>query len=32
MTWLVRRTVNFSRPVDLHDKSIGAFIEKYMFY
>ncbi|MEI6957441.1 IS1 family transposase, partial [Klebsiella pneumoniae] len=25
-------TVCFSRSVELHEKVIGAFIEKYMFY
>ncbi|EOK1276112.1 IS1 family transposase, partial [Escherichia coli] len=29
---LVRRTICFSRSVELHEKVIGAFIEKYMFY
>ncbi|WP_215423534.1 IS1 family transposase, partial [Escherichia coli] len=27
-----RRTIYFSRTVELHEKVIGAFIEKYMFY
>ncbi|EIH0668154.1 IS1 family transposase, partial [Escherichia coli] len=27
-----RRTICFSRSVELHEKVIGAFIEKYMFY
>ncbi|EFL9032077.1 MAG: IS1 family transposase, partial [Klebsiella sp.] len=26
------RTICFSRSVELHEKVIGAFIEKYMFY
>ncbi|EMV5597401.1 IS1 family transposase, partial [Escherichia coli] len=25
-------TICFSRSVELHEKVIGAFIEKYMFY
>ena len=29
---LARRTICFLRPVELHEKVIGAFIEKYMFY
>lgn len=29
---LTRRTICFSRSVELHEKVIGAFIEKYMFY
>ena len=29
---LSRRTICFSRSVELHEKVIGAFIEKYMFY
>lgn len=29
---LARRTLCFSRSVELHEKVIGAFIEKYMFY
>lgn len=29
---LARRTIFFSRSVELHEKVIGAFIEKYMFY
>jgi len=29
---LARRTICFSRSVELHEKVIGAFIEKYMFY
>ncbi len=29
---LARRTISFSRSVKLHEKVIGAFIEKYMFY
>lgn len=29
---LARRTISFSRSVELHEKVIGAFIEKYMFY
>jgi len=29
---LARRTISFSRSVKPHEKVIGAFIEKYMFY
>ncbi len=29
---LARKTFCFSRPVELHEKVIGSFIEKYMFY
>lgn len=29
---LARRTICFSRSVELHEKVIGTFIEKYMFY
>ena len=29
---LARRTTCFSRSVELHEKVIGAFIKKYMFY
>ncbi|ELY4299727.1 IS1 family transposase [Cronobacter turicensis] len=29
---LTRKTICFSRSVELHEKVIGAFIEKYMFY
>lgn len=29
---LARRTICFSRSVELHEKVIGAFIEKNMFY
>ncbi|EBP0013850.1 IS1 family transposase, partial [Salmonella enterica] len=29
---LARRTICSSRSVELHEKVIGAFIEKYMFY
>ncbi|KDW85734.1 putative transposase [Escherichia coli 2-210-07_S4_C1] len=29
---LACRTISFSRSVKLHEKVIGAFIEKYMFY
>ncbi|WP_210523126.1 MULTISPECIES: IS1 family transposase [Pantoea] len=29
---LARRTICFSRSVELHEKVIGAFIEKHMFY
>ncbi len=29
---LARKTICFSRFVELHEKVIGAFIEKYMFY
>ncbi|WP_407907816.1 IS1 family transposase, partial [Escherichia coli] len=32
ITRLPRRTICFSRSVALHEKVIGAFIEKYMFY
>lgn len=34
-TWLkrrARRSICFSRSVELHEKIIGVFIEKYMFY
>ncbi|MDU4435929.1 MAG: IS1 family transposase, partial [Pluralibacter gergoviae] len=27
-----RRTICFSRSVEIHEKVIGAFIEKHMFY
>ncbi|ENA6118774.1 IS1 family transposase, partial [Escherichia coli] len=27
-----RKTLCFSRSVELHEKVIGAFIEKHMFY
>ncbi|MGT4009551.1 IS1 family transposase, partial [Escherichia coli] len=27
-----RKTICFSRSVEIHEKVIGAFIEKYMFY
>ncbi|MFP2693895.1 IS1 family transposase [Enterobacter ludwigii] len=27
-----RKTICFSRSVELHEKVIGAFIEKYMLY
>lgn len=30
--WLARKTLCFSRSVELHEKVIGAFIEKHMFY
>jgi len=29
---LARKTSCFSRSVEIHEKVIGAFIEKYMFY
>ncbi|EMJ2323323.1 hypothetical protein V7L32_003752 [Salmonella enterica] len=29
---LARRTICFSKSVEMHEKVIGAFIEKYMFY
>ncbi|EFB2837691.1 IS1 family transposase, partial [Escherichia coli] len=29
---LAHRTICFSRSVELHEKVIGVFIEKYMFY
>nr|ULG19805.1 transposase [Yersinia frederiksenii] len=29
---LARKTLCFSRSMELHEKVIGAFIEKYMFY
>jgi insertion element IS1 protein InsB len=29
---LTRETICFSRSIELHEKVIGAFIEKYMFY
>ena len=29
---LASRAICFSRSVELHEKVIGAFIEKYMFY
>ena len=29
---MARRTICFSRSVEIHEKVIGAFIEKYMFY
>ncbi|HBN1812317.1 TPA: IS1 family transposase [Escherichia coli] len=29
---LARKTICFSRSVEIHEKVIGAFIEKYMFY
>lgn len=29
---LARKTICFSRSVDIHEKVIGSFIEKYMFY
>ncbi|MFW4112214.1 IS1 family transposase, partial [Klebsiella pneumoniae] len=29
---LARKTICFSRSVELDEKVIGAFIEKYMFY
>ncbi|OZI15574.1 hypothetical protein CE195_00655, partial [Sodalis-like symbiont of Philaenus spumarius] len=29
---LARKTICFSRSVEIHEKVIGAFIEKYIFY
>ncbi|MBT0725520.1 IS1 family transposase, partial [Rosenbergiella sp. S61] len=29
---LARKTICFSRTIELHEKVIGAFIEKYIFY
>ncbi|OZI15267.1 hypothetical protein CE195_02725 [Sodalis-like symbiont of Philaenus spumarius] len=29
---LARHTICFSRSVEIHEKVIGAFIEKHMFY
>lgn len=29
---LIRKTICFSRSVEIHEKVIGAFIEKHMFY
>lgn len=29
---LARKTICFSRSVEIHEKVVGAFIEKYMFY
>ncbi|MBN3072385.1 IS1 family transposase, partial [Pectobacterium brasiliense] len=29
---LARKTICFSRSIEIHEKVIGAFIEKYMFY
>ncbi len=29
---LARKTIGFSRSVDIHEKVIGSFIEKHMFY
>ncbi len=29
---LVRKTLCFSRSIEVHEKVIGAFIEKHMFY
>ncbi|BDH31409.1 hypothetical protein TRECRb50_02250 [Escherichia coli] len=29
---LARKTICFSRSIELHEKVLGAFIEKYMFY
>ncbi|WP_425281345.1 IS1 family transposase [Pectobacterium odoriferum] len=28
---MVRKKICFSRSIELHEKVIGAFIEKYMF-
>ncbi|ELZ5346173.1 IS1 family transposase, partial [Escherichia coli] len=30
--WLARKTLCFSRSVELHEKVIGAFIEKHISY
>ncbi|OWC73303.1 transposase [Escherichia coli] len=30
--YLAHRTICFSRSVELHEKVIGVFIEKYIFY
>lgn len=29
---LARKTICFSRSIDVYEKVIGSFIEKYMFY
>ncbi|OZI15181.1 hypothetical protein CE195_03520, partial [Sodalis-like symbiont of Philaenus spumarius] len=29
---LARKTICFSRSVEIHEKVIGAFIEQHMFY
>ncbi|MCN9107517.1 IS1 family transposase, partial [Escherichia coli] len=29
---LARKTICFSRSIELHEKVIGAFIEKHMLY
>ncbi|EFH3412047.1 hypothetical protein GRO95_26140, partial [Escherichia coli] len=29
---LARKTICFSRSLEIHEKVIGSFIEKYMFY
>ncbi|OZI15587.1 hypothetical protein CE195_00555 [Sodalis-like symbiont of Philaenus spumarius] len=29
---LARKTIGFSRSVEIHEKVIKAFIEKHMFY
>lgn len=29
---LARKTLGFSRPVEIHEKVIGSFIEEHMFY
>ncbi|KIC99888.1 transposase, partial [Hafnia alvei] len=29
---LARKTICFSRSIELHEKVTGAFIEKHMFY
>ncbi|AHA64538.1 Transposase [Shigella dysenteriae 1617] len=29
---LARKTICFSRSVEIHEKVIGTFIEKHMFY
>ncbi|ACT75229.1 transposase (plasmid) [Escherichia coli O157:H7 str. TW14359] len=29
---MTRKTICFSRSVEIHEKVIGAFIEKHMFY
>ena len=30
--WLARKTICFSRSIEVHEKVIGSFIEKHMFY
>ncbi|RRN95442.1 IS1 family transposase, partial [Pectobacterium aquaticum] len=29
---LARKTICFSRSIEVHEKVIGSFIERYMFY